>query len=136
MLNNIASTQIENIVINDSDRKKINLISNKSFRYCNLQSSIIFRHICIQFIFYNIALRSLHAGSLKITLTVPLNCLKSRVDWNRTSGCQREYDLTPQSDHQIGVVSNPVHILRVQSTTRIPAGAYTGTCSGRGGLNF
>ena len=36
MLNNIASTQIENIVINDSDRKKINLISNKSFRYFNI----------------------------------------------------------------------------------------------------
>ena len=33
---NVASTQIQKLTIFDSDRKKINLILNKSFRYYNL----------------------------------------------------------------------------------------------------
>ena len=36
--NNLASIQIEKIATYDLDRKKINLISNKSFRYFNLYS--------------------------------------------------------------------------------------------------
>ena len=34
--NNVASTQLEKVAIHDSDRKKINLILIKSFRYHNL----------------------------------------------------------------------------------------------------
>jgi len=41
------SIQIQKVAIYDSYRKLINLISNKSFRYHNLKSSIIFRRICI-----------------------------------------------------------------------------------------
>ena len=41
----MAPIQIEKIATYDLDRKKINLIVNKSFRYYNLSSLIIFRHI-------------------------------------------------------------------------------------------
>ena len=47
MLKNVASMQIQKVAILDSDRKKINLILNKSFRYYNLKSSIIFGRIHI-----------------------------------------------------------------------------------------
>ena len=47
MPNNLAAIQIQKIATYDLDRKKIDLIWNKSFKYYNLYSSIIFRHICI-----------------------------------------------------------------------------------------
>jgi len=50
---NVASIQIQKVATYDSDRKKIYLIPNKSFRYYNLQSSIIFRRIHIKLIFHN-----------------------------------------------------------------------------------
>ena len=51
---NVDSIQIKKVATQDSDRNKINLIPNKAFRYYKLQSSIIFRRICIQLIFHNI----------------------------------------------------------------------------------
>ena len=36
MPNNLAAIQIEKIALYDLDRKKINLILNKTFRYYNL----------------------------------------------------------------------------------------------------
>ena len=44
---NVVSIQIQKDATYDLDRKKTYLISNKSFRYYTLWSSIIFRHICI-----------------------------------------------------------------------------------------
>ena len=37
MLKDVASMQIQKVAIYDSDRKKNNLISNKSFRYSKLK---------------------------------------------------------------------------------------------------
>ena len=50
MLKNIAPIQIQKVAIYISDRKIINLISNKSFRYHNLKSLIIFWRVCISLI--------------------------------------------------------------------------------------
>ena len=54
MLKNIASIQIQKDATFNSDRKIFNLTPNKSFKYYEQQSSIIFRRIRISLIFHNI----------------------------------------------------------------------------------
>jgi len=51
---NGMSIQTQKVATYDLDHKKINLILNKSFKYCNLKSSIIFQRIRILMIFHNI----------------------------------------------------------------------------------
>jgi len=54
MLKNVSSMQIQKFATFNSDREQINLSPNKSFRYYNQYSSIIFRRIRIWLIFHNI----------------------------------------------------------------------------------
>jgi len=48
VLKNLASIQIEKVATFNSDRKIINLIPNKSFRYYKQSSSIVFRLIWLR----------------------------------------------------------------------------------------
>ena len=53
-------TNSESCNLYDSNCKIINFILNKSFRYCNLWSSNIFRRIRIQLMFHNFFIRFVH----------------------------------------------------------------------------